>query len=159
MVYMTGAVIANSQGVTAGIAIGASTLVPFTLSWIATSIGTTLLLSVRVIHFSWGLMGIAICCVVLRAIRNLFFIPWIYSRVLDYRYSSMVINYLKVFLFFVGCWGLYFGLISAVKVHYYVAGLVSLAVYGLVGARCFIPLEFYRYMISKVGFKKGPQAT
>lgn len=157
MVYMIGAVIAQSQGITAGIAIGASTLFPFTVSWIAIAIGTTLLLSVGTMHFSWGLMGIATCCVVLRAIRNVLFIPWIYSRVLDYRYSSMMINYLKVSFFFLGCLVLYIGVTSTAIVHYSIAGLVSLAVYGFFGTRCFIPSEYYCKVISKFKIKKVAQ--
>ncbi|HEG42719.1 MAG TPA: hypothetical protein ENH94_01590 [Phycisphaerales bacterium] len=154
LVYLVGVVIANSQGITAGIAIGASTLLPFTISWIVIAIGTILSLAIGTIHYSWGLMGIAICCVVLRSLRNFLFIPWIYSRVLGYRYSAMIVNYLKVFLFFLVCWGICIGLSFIQGINYFVAGLVSMAVYGFLGTRFFIPAEYYRYVISKLKIRK-----
>jgi O-antigen/teichoic acid export membrane protein len=148
-IYMLGAVIGKSQGVTASIAIGGSTLKPFTVSWVLTAVFTITFLWTGMFFFSWGLLGVAICCVSLRAFRNLFFIPWIYSKILKFSYNNMMYNYLKVIILFLLCFAVYI-VLKTFNMNNVIAGFIAIMIYSIIGIRNFIPKEHHNWLFIKL---------
>jgi len=90
IVMVLGSVFVSIQSVNASLALGASTIIHnvYSTAVVAavavsgTFFGTT--------YWGWGLWEVALCITTIRIIRNVWFIPWIYSKLFSYRFSEYV---------------------------------------------------------------------
>ncbi len=81
-----GVVIAQIQAVNYNLALGASTIKPVAYSSVVMAILTAGGAWIGTAYCGWSILGVAICIVVVRVLRNTFYLAFAYSRIFGYNY-------------------------------------------------------------------------